>query len=602
MCASLLAAFAPQAAAAGGPRQVSRTPNDSSQSNSPQKTEPRRDSPGRSLALARLKALYEQGKWEDVAREAPEGDDAPAEADFYRGLALAKLRRWDEARAAFAAGARKNPRDERFPVELAGVAYKQNRFREAERELRRALRLAPGDSYAVNFLATIYFLRGNLDAALKYWNREKLPRIGEIKASPEPLLKPEIFDRAFAFAPLSVMERDDFETTKARLDNLGIFAMYRWELSPREEGSSSATPDATPASFDVTFHSVERDGAGPNKWAAALSILRGLPYETIYPEYDNAFHEAVNFDALLRFDSNKERIYAGVFAPVQGRPRWQAGAWIDGRNEHWNIGRTFSGASTPISDLKLRRLEAGARFRSVQSGRWNWETNLLFARRDFEVEGGESLSALSPRARAFFTDGNSLELAGAIRYRLVSVPEERITVDSSANGAFGRFFAAPLGAYGRAGGSASFRWLPQEQGDDYETRSSLRVGGTFGGAPFDELFTLGVERDDNDLWLRGISATRDGRKGNSPMGRDFVLWNSELDKIVYNGALFQVRIGPLFDAGRVWDESGLFGSQGWLWDPGAQVKVRVLDAFQVVFSYGHDMRSGQNTFFGGTER
>lgn len=86
------------------------------------------------------------------------------------------------------------------------------------------------------------------------------------------------------------------------------------------------------------------------------------------------------------------------------------------------------------------------------------------------------------------------------------------------------------------------------------------------------------------------------------MGRDFVLWNSELDKIVYNGALFQVRIGPLFDAGRVWDESGLFGSQGWLWDPGAQVKVRVLDAFQVVFSYGHDMRSGQNTFFGGTER
>ena len=556
----------------------------------------------RSPQIAEVKKLYKQGKWEEVLRAAPATADAPAEIDLYRGLALAKLQRWNESRAALMAGERKSPADERFSVELAGVAYKQKDFRAAERDLRRALRLAPHDSYALNFLATIYFLRGNLEAALEYWNREGLPRVNEIKASPEPRLRAEMFDRAFAFAPLSTLKLEEIETTQARLDSLGIFSLYRWELTPLAQADSNSTSHSPQASFDVTFHSVQRDGFGPNKWAAALSMLRGLPYETIYPQYDNAFHDAVNFDSLLRFDPQKERVYAEMSAPVQGRPRWRASAWVDGRNEHWNISGTFFGASTPISDLKLRKIEVGAGFRAVQSGRWSWETDALFARRDFAVQAGEALGALAPGAAAFFTDGNSLEVSGRTDYRLLSNPRDRITIDSSADAALGRFFAAPLGAYGRTGGSLGFRWLPKEQGDDYETRSRLRIGGTFGTVPFDELYTLGVERDDNDLWLRGISATRDGRKGNSPMGRDYILWNSEMDKAVYAGALFQVRVGPLFDAGRIWDGSGLFGSQGWLWDPGAQVKLRVLDTFEVVFSYAHDVRSGQNTFFGGTEK
>ena len=542
-----------------------------------------------------------------MLRAAPAGPSAPAEADLYRGLALAKLQRWTEARAALAAGERKAPKDERFPVELAGVAYKQKDFHPAEQELRRALHLAPRDSYALNFLATIYFLRGNLPAALKYWNREEQPRVGEIKASPEPKLRVELFDRAFAFSPLSTLQLGEFETTQARLDNLGIFPLYRWELVPRassdsgEDSPSGASGDSRPVSFDVVFHSVERDGFGPNKWVAALSMLRGLPYETIYPEYDNAFHEAVNFTSLLRFDPEKERVYADASWPVQEQPRWRASAWLDARNEHWNISGTFSGAATPISNVRLRKIEAGAGFRSVQSGRWDWQMAASFAHRDFQVENGASLSALAPTAAAFFTDGNSLEASGRTDYRLLWIPEDRITVNSSANALTGRFFRAPLAAYGELGGSLEFRWLPQEQGDDYEAASRLRAGGAFGMIPFDDLFTLGVERDDNNLWLRGVSATRDGRKGNSPMGRDYVLWNSEFDKILYNGPLFQVRAGPLFDAGRIWDASGLLGSRGWLWDPGAQVKVRVLDAFEVVFSYGHDMRSGENTFFGGTE-
>ena len=550
--------------------------------------------------MAALKKLYDLGKWEDVIRLAPTGAAAPPDADFYRGLALAKLRRWAEARAAFATAEKKAPKDERFPVELAGVAYQEKDFRAAEHELRRALRLAPHDSYALNFLATIYFLRGNLEAALEYWNREGLPRVHEIKAVPEPNLNTELFSRAFAFAPLSTLELRQFEATQARLENLGIFTLYRWELAPVESAPTNASDDS-PATFDVIFHSIERNGFGPNKWTAALSILRGLPYETVYPEYYNAFHAAVNFTSLVRFDSQKERAYAEISAPLQGRPNWHASAWIDARDERWNISNTFSGTTTPISDLKLRKIEAGAGFRSVQNGRWSWDTGVSFAHRDFQVRNGALIGSLAPDASAFFTDGNSLELSGRINYQLLW-PQDRITVNASADAVAGRFFAQPLGAYAETSGSLSLSWFPQDRGNDWQMLTRLRSGGMFGMVPFDRLFTLGVERDDNNLWLRGISATHAGRKGNSPMGRDYVLWNSELDKIVYDGGLFQVRAGPLFDAGRIWDPSGLFGSRGWLYDPGAQLKVTVLDTFQVVFSYGHDLRSGENTFFGGTER
>jgi hypothetical protein len=69
-------------------------------------------------------------------------------------------------------------------------------------------------------------------------------------------------------------------------------------------------------------------------------------------------------------------------------------------------------------------------------------------------------------------------------------------------------------------GSALVDWLPQMEGDNYELSQQLRAGKIFGAAPFDDLFVLGMDRDDTDLWMRGLIATRDGRKGSSPVGMD----------------------------------------------------------------------------------
>jgi hypothetical protein len=139
-------------------------------------------------------------------------------------------------------------------------------------------------------------------------------------------------------------------------------------------------------------------------------------------------------------------------------------------------------------------------------------------------------------------------------------------------------------------------WFPKARGDDYELQASVKGGETFGMVPFDKLFTIGFERD-NDLFLRGHPGLYNGQKGNAPLGRNFILVNSEIDKIAYHNGLFAVRLGPLLDTGRIYDPSGYFGTRNWLWDTGVQTKIRVLGSFEFVLGYGKDLRTGSNSFF-----
>jgi hypothetical protein len=106
---------------------------------------------------------------------------------------------------------------------------------------------------------------------------------------------------------------------------------------------------------------------------------------------------------------------------------------------------------------------------------------------------------------------------------------------------------------------------------------------------------LGLERD-NDLWMRAHIGTRDGRKGSAPLGGTYFLSNWEADKNIFQNGLFTVKVGPFVDTGKITaDPSGL-GSQKWLWDVGARAKVRVFGV-GIAFSYGKDLRSGNNAYY-----
>jgi len=548
--------------ALGSPASAQQTPSDASR-------------------LAAAQKAFDSEQWEEAARLSQGPENQSTDLDFLRGLALARQQQWNESRQSFAAGHLKNPGDPRFLVELAGVAYKQKDFSAAEQNLRAALRLGSRDAYTLDFLGSIYFLQGNLEAALKYWNAINKPRLRNVAVQPPPRLEEMLLGRAIAFNAPQVLSADALLATRARLENLGIFSRERVELIPTGEN------------FDATLHVAERNGWGDSKLEGALALLSGVPYQTVYPEVYNLGHRAMNVTSLVRWDSEKRRAFAAFSTPLFDNPARRVHIYFDARNENWNLSNTFFGAGPPLGELNLRRIAGGVELRSIANGRWSWSTRMEVANRSFRNLTGITTTA----EKAFFTGGDSLAYWLRADRSLLRVPERRFTLDASAEGRIGRTFADNLGAFGGARGSLDAHWLPRASGDDYEMRTRVRTGATLGSVPFDELFQLGVERD-NDLWLRGHAGTTGGRKGAAPLGRRYFLANWELDKNVYSNGLFTVKLGPFLDTGSIADPSGLFGSQRWQWDTGAQCKVRVLGSITVVLIYGRDLRGARNVFYG----
>ena len=532
--------------------------------------------------LPAAQRAFDAGHWEEAAKLARGPADQSPDFDFLAGLALARLEKWDEAKLAFEAGVRKAPGDSRFLVELAGIAYKQQDFRRAKNHLHTALNRNPRDSYSSEFLATIYFLENNLEAALKYWNPEDKPRLRSVAFKPSLKLKESLRDRAVSFNAPQVLTGDTLLTTQARLDNLGIFSSRRVELTAADSGT-----------YDATLHLAERNGWGDSKVEGIVSLLSGLPYATIYPEFYNLGHHAVNFTSLARWDKEKRRFSLTVSMPLYGNPGRRLRFYADARNENWNLTRTFLGTAIPLTDLNMRRAAAGAEVHAIVNGRWSWSAGAEIAHRNFRNRSSIS----SPAELAFFADATSMAAWLGAQRALLRFPERRFTLDSSAEARAGREYADGLGPFATARGALRARWFPRATSDDYEVQARLRAGATAGKATLDELFQLGIERD-NDLWLRGHAGTLDGRKGAAPLGRRFFLANGEMDKNIYQNGFFTVKLGPFLDSGAVADSSGLFGSQRWLWDTGAQCKVRLLGSLTIVLSYGRDLRDERNVFYG----
>ena len=539
------------------------------------------DSSSDQARLPAAQSAFDAGHWEEAAKLARGPADQSPDFDFLAGLALAHLERWDEAKLAFDAGFRKKPGDSRFLVELAGVAYKQKDFRAAKKHLHAALKLNPRDPYSSEFLATIYFLEDNLEAALKYWNPEDKPRLGSVAFKPSLRLKESLRDRAVAFNAPQVLTANSLLTTQARLDNLGIFSSRRMELSPADSGN-----------YDATLHLMEKNAWGDSKIEGVVSLLSGLPYATVYPEFYNLGRDAVDLTSLARWDSEKRRLSLALSFPLYGDPSLRLRVYTDARNENWNLSQTFLGTATPLTDLNMRRAAVGAEVHSIVNGHLSWSAGAEIAKRNFR-----NLVAMSSPAQEFFTD--TMSLAGWLRAKrtLIRAPERRFTLDSSAEVKAGREFANGLGPFATVRGVLLAQWFPRAKGDDFEMQTQIRAGAIAGKATLDELFELGIERD-NDLWLRGHAGTFDGRKGAAPLGRRFFVANWEMDKNLFQNGFFTVKLGPFLDSGTVADSSSLFGSRRWLWDAGAQCKVRVLGSLTIVLSYGRDLRGGKGAFYG----
>src|SRR5260370_37876566 len=292
--------------------------------------------------LVEAQSAFDAGRWDEALRLGKGAADQSPDLDFAAGLALARMERWSEAKLAFEAGVRKAPNDARFRVELAGIAYRRKELRTAKDNLHAALRLSTQDAYTREFLATIYFLEDNLEAALKYWNPEDKPRLRSVAFAPSLRLKESLLNRALAFNAPQILTMDGLLATQSRLDNLGVFSNRRSELTPAESGN-----------YDLTLHLAERNGWGDSKAEGIVSLLSGLPYATIYPEFYNLRRDAVNLASLARWDSEKRRVSLSLSLPLYGDPSLRLRLYPDARNENCTLPRPFFVGCPPLTHFNM---------------------------------------------------------------------------------------------------------------------------------------------------------------------------------------------------------------------------------------------------------
>lgn len=524
-------------------------------------------------AEMKVRDLFAHERWQEIVDLKPPLG-ASADIDFDYGIALARLQRWNDAQDAFRSGLHLAPRDPRFMIELAGVFFQEKNYPLAQHWLQRALHFTPQDQYSIDFLATVFFLEGNLDAAFKYWNREGKPRIASVTADPKPRADPVLLDRAFAFAPASALKRSDLLTTEARLDQLNLFSGYRFELEARDNGD-----------FDLFFRNSERRGCG-GRWACLLSTLGELPAQTVNFNYFDLGRRAINFHSLFRWDSEKRRLSAELEMPVARTPKWHLRLGTDLRNENWALRTSFSGPAPLLSAFNLKRENVRMEFTDVMSGRWQWSTATEFSNRDYSSVFPGILNS------TLLSGGKELKQSFTLHSTLLRWPERRLTVDAAGSFSAARLWTTNGDNYTRVQGSLHLHWFPQHTGTKYEIQHLLRAARTFGDPLFDDLFTLGA-LGNTDLLMRAHIATRDGKKGSAPLGRNYFLSNWEATRDVSPLSVLHIRVGPFVDTGKITDSLTSLGSREWLWDVGLEAKLQAF-GFGVVLSYGRDLRKGKS--------
>jgi hypothetical protein len=535
-----------------------------------------------------VEQLYQEKNWAEAVGVAEALRARSADAQFEYGMALAHLGRLTEAHAALVTGARACPGQKRFPVELGGVAFEQKKYAEAAHWLRRGLRIDPADAYANHFLGTVYFLSGNLEAALRYWNRVQKQEIAGLDFDPHLKVHRLLLDRAFAFSPAAVLEEPELITTQTRLEGLGVFPGYNLHLEARPGAESGGR-------FDAVFRALEQDGFGPSTAAALVSVFGGLPYATVYPSYWNIGRGAMNFEGLVRWDAQKRRAWGELSAPLQGRPEWRWRVGVDLRNENWALRPSFAGTAAVLGSFNLEREAVEGTLTSLKSGAVQWTLGAEVSHRIFrDAIPGSGLTASQ------LTPGWELKPIASVRGGLLRLPQYRFTVTGGAAADFARMRAGMAQASGSLQGWTTARWLPGMEGDRWDVREEVRAGKIFGSPPVDDLFVLGMDRDDTDLWMRGHIATRDGRKGSSPVGDGYFLANTDVLRRVYGNGLLSIHAGPLLDVGKMAAPTAGLSSGEWLVDAGVEARLRVLGT-SVVLSWGRDLRAGKNAVWGRLE-
>src|SRR5206468_4885867 len=138
-------------------------------------------------------------------------------------------------------------------------------------EARRTLLVDPSNSEASDLLATIDMSVGEVQSALRVWNKSGRPIVDDILHNYYLSFGSWVVRDAVAFHPTGVLRYDEWKTTESRLVETENFANVGLEVEPTRVSDQ--------------YNAIVRTTAKRNSWSGFLfGLLKGAPVETSYAD------------------------------------------------------------------------------------------------------------------------------------------------------------------------------------------------------------------------------------------------------------------------------------------------------------------------------
>jgi len=503
------------------------------------------------------------------------------DAYLYLGIAYRRTKENEKAAEVLKEGSERYPQDPRFHNELAGLNLENNDIEGAKTQLRQALRSDPANSYASDMLATIDMSAGDVQSALRSWNKTGRPVIDDILHNYYLSFGSWVVREAVAFHPAGVLRYEEWKTTESRLFATGDFANVGLEVEP------TTVPDH----YDAVVRTTTKKNSFGN---FAVDILKGLPFQSVFPDLWNIGNSGVNFNGYYRWQKDRRRVNGSlkIPLPLPGILNLQLGdTW---RSESWNTSPTILPQFLQQARFDYKSNGIGMQLNYIPHYRVEIGGGLLYRNRAASGQFPQLFDSLNTGT---FTLNTSLRLVDR-RY------QNRLYLES---------FAASHSILGNIGFNGGVAELNNRFTLSKDTRTyfdwTLKGGSSRGNLPIDNYFVLGLDTINPPNPLRGHSAAAHGQYGNGPMGTDFVLVNLDLDRRLATLPLFNtlnipyltVKWEVFLDSAKTWDRNHIF-QQGKLWiDTGAGLRFETpTHSFNIV--YGRSLRDGTGVFTAYVER
>ncbi len=498
---------------------------------------------------------------ESLFRQALQREASNSEASFLLGMALAKQERWADAQRELERAVGLRPGYAAAHAELAGVYFKQDRRDKARASLGTVLKLDPQNSYARSFLAILSYLQDRRLEALHHWNLLGEPQIARIEVAASEDTAPKLVESLFRFNEGEILDRKQLLQAYWIQNRFRLGPRFGWQLDPQPGERWNLRVDLPP---------------GTDSFSNKTGFL-----------IENASRAVFNREIGLGLRDGRGRRLAGGVRWDTPRKRAGASAWFpflssssdllrlgfDVRDEDWS--HTGSG-----TEYGYRTEKVFGAYEWLMSDRRSLAFHGGYQHQEFRFGQDEVVLPQSPHLLAAGLEWNQLW-----------------GIDAGENARLGwmaRFDAfSPL----TGAGESSHRMMSR-LGIDWtlarksETRLRLSLQGGISGRdlPLDHYILFGIGPDAR-LPLKAHPELRDGRRGNSPMGRDFLLLGAEMGRRLWRWGFLEVGGFVFSDTAFVSGRPFLPGEGEWFQDVGVGVRFRVLGQEFLNVYLGLDTRS-----------